>query len=279
MNTILNVPAPIFVLITSTPVVAAYQYHVEAEKRAKMHRELAVAREIQMDTLPKKMPVIEGYELAGRSVPADETGGDCFDVIPLPKHRLMLLLGDATGHGIGPALSVTQVRAMLRLAARLNVDLDSAVTHINDQLAEDLAANRFVTAFFGVLDTRSHQVTHHSAGQGPLLHYHAASGEFEWLGASRMALGVLAGVAGNPARTLSMKPGDILGLMTDGVFEQENSIHEQFDVKRVEDVIREHQNESMSDLVRAIYAAVREHRNQTPQSDDVTALIVRRLPA
>lgn len=279
MNTILNVLAPILVLITSTPVVAAYQYHIEAEKRAKMHRELAVAREIQMDTLPKKMPTVEGYEVAGRSIPADETGGDCFDVIPLQKHRLMLLLGDATGHGIGPALSVTQVRAMLRLAARLNADLDSAVTHINDQLAEDLAANRFVTAFLGILDTRSHQVTHHSAGQGPLLHYHAASGEFEWMGASRMALGILGGLPGKPARTLAMEPGDILGLMTDGVFEQENSIHEQFDTRRVEDLIRSHENDSMSDLVRAIYAAIRVHRKQTPQSDDVTVLLVRRLPA
>ena len=277
-NLILNVPSPLIVLIAATPVIAAYQFHLESEKRAKVNRELAVAREIQLGTLPAKMPDIDGYDLAGHSVPADETGGDSFDVISLENGRLMLLLGDATGHGIGPALSVTQVRSMLRVATRLRASLDDAVKHINDQLADDLTSNRFVTAFLGVLDGEAHRVEYHSAGQGPLLHFHAASGECEWLGSSTMALGIFGGLPIKAAQALDLAPGDILGLMTDGVFEQENAALEQFGEERVAELVRKHHQAPMSELLQAIYAAVETHRTDVAQSDDVTVLLVRRLP-
>jgi phosphoserine phosphatase len=133
--------------------------------KQRMERELEVARDIQTRVLPKSMPALPGYEVAGWSRAADQTGGDIFDVIA-KDGSVMLLLGDATGHGIGPALSVTQVRAMLRMAVRLGAGLDDAFRHINDQLADDLSSNRFVTAFLGVLDTATHRLTYHAGGQG-----------------------------------------------------------------------------------------------------------------
>ena len=276
VNLVLNVPAPLIVLIASTPVVAAYQFHLEAEKRAKVHRELAVAREIQMGTLPSKLPPLAGYDLAGRSVPADETGGDSFDVIPCGKQKLTLLLGDATGHGIGPALSVTQVRSMLRVAMRLGAGLDEAVTHINDQLDDDLAANRFVTAFLGRLDGTTHEVEFHAAGQGPLLHYHAARDECEWFGSSMLALGVFGGLPVKTAQSRTLEPGDLLGLMTDGVFEQENASGEQYGEDRVEALVRAHRDRPMQELLERIFTEVEAHRGEVAQSDDVTVLLVRR---
>ena len=87
--------------------------------------------------------------MSGTFSPTDQTGGDLFDFVQLGDDRLFLLMGDATGHGIGPALSATQVRAMLRVALRLGASLDEAFVHVNDQLVEDLPADRFVTAFFG----------------------------------------------------------------------------------------------------------------------------------
>jgi serine phosphatase RsbU (regulator of sigma subunit)/CHASE2 domain-containing sensor protein len=277
-NLILGVPVPLLVLAVATPTVAAYHFQLESQRRAKMHRELAVAREIQLGTLPKTMPDVDGYDLAGHSVPADETGGDSFDVIPLKDHQVMLLIGDATGHGIGPALSVTQVRAMLRIAVRLDAGFDDMVTQINDQLAEDLSAGRFVTAFFGIADARSHRVTHHSAGQGPLLHFHAASGECEWFGSSRMALGMFGGMPGKSAKSLEMQPGDILGLMTDGVLEQENSAGEPFGQERVEALVRQDRHRPVTELMTAILREVETHRGAVRQTDDVTVLLFRRLP-
>jgi len=246
--------------------------------KEKMERELAVARDIQMRVLPKEVPDLPGYDVAGWSRPADETGGDTFDIIGVAQNRLILLLGDATGHGIGPALSVTQVRSMLRVCVRLGAGLDDAFRHINDQLSDDLASNRFVTAFLGVLDSSTHRIEYHAGGQGPLLQFHGATGECEWLKASTVPMGLMAGLPVVQPPPLELAPGDIVGLMTDGIYEYENPSEEQFGESRVEKIVRQHQNEPMSRLVERIVASVEEFAEGAPQNDDMTILLARRLP-
>ena len=250
----------------------------EIVEKEKMERELAVARDIQMRVLPKAVPRLVGYDLAAWCQPADQTGGDIFDIIALVGNRLMLLVGDATGHGIGPALSVTQVRAMLRIAIRLGADLDSAFRHINDQLVDDLADNRLVTAFLGLLDTQLHRVIYHAGGQGPLLHFHAEGESCEWWGASTMPMGLMADLPLKKPRSHQLAPGDILGLITDGIFEYENTLAEQFGKARVGDLVREHQHEPMSELLKLIVQEVKRFAGEAPQHDDMTILLVRRLP-
>jgi len=247
-------------------------------EKERMERELAVAREIQLRVLPKAMPQMAGYDIAGWSRPATQTGGDVFDIISMNGNRLMLLLGDATGHGVGPALSVTQVRAMLRMAVRLGADLDAAFRHINEQLSEDLADNRFVTAFLGLLDTARNQLMYHSGGQGPLLHFHAARDECQWLGASDMPMGCFPGIPTKAPRSHILDPGDILALITDGVFEYENPTAEAFGHPRVGDLVRLHQREPMARLAAIIVEAVERFGRSAPQLDDMTMLLIRRLP-
>ena len=157
----------------------------------KLDREIKLARDIQMSTLPSDMPTVPGYDMAGQFCPADDTGGDTFDLVTLDDQRLFVLLGDASGHGIGPALSSTQMTGMLRVALRLGADLDSIFTHVNNQLVEDLPEEHFVTAFLGMLDPRSHEVVYHAAGQGPLLHFHAATGECEWRSPTTFPMGYM----------------------------------------------------------------------------------------
>lgn len=246
--------------------------------KEKMERELAVARDIQMRVLPKEVPDFPGYDVAGWSRPADETGGDTFDIIGVAENRLILLLGDATGHGIGPALSVTQVRSMLRVCVRLGAGLDDAYRHINDQLSDDLASNRFVTAFLGVLDSSAHRIEYHAGGQGPLLHFHGAGRECEWLKASTVPMGLMPGLPLVQPPALDLAPGDIVGLMTDGIYEYENPSEEQFGESRVEEIVRQYQDEPMSRLVERIVASVKEFAEGAPQNDDMTILLARRLP-
>src|SRR5262245_42960553 len=254
------------------------QMLLEMVENEKLKRELAVARDIQTRVLPKAVPRLAGYDLAGWSRPANETGGDIFDIISMDGNRLMLLLGDATGHGVGPALSVTQVRAMLRMAVRLGSDLDSAFRHINDQLADDLPDNRFVTAFLGLLDTQKHRVIYHAGGQGPLLHFHAQTGACEWLDASTVPMGFMAGLPLPEARSHDLGPGDILGLITDGIFEYENPEAEAFGKERVARLVLEHQGDPMSQLLQRIVHEVERFAGSVPQADDMTMLLVRRLP-
>jgi phosphoserine phosphatase len=244
----------------------------------KLDREITVAREIQMSALPKRMPPVPGYDGAGTFRPTDQTGGDLFDFVRLDDGRLFLLLGDATGHGIGPALSATQVRAMIRVALRLGADLDEVYRHTNNQLVDDLPDDRFVTAFLGLLDPGSHEVRFHAGGQGPLLHFHAADQRCEWHGASTFPMGALPQDDLRHAQELVLEPGDLLGLISDGVYEYEDPSGAQFGQEGVARIIREHQDEPMTDLVGRLLDAVREFGRSAPQADDITIVLVRRMP-
>ena len=242
----------------------------------KLDREITVARDVQMGTLPKEMPEVEGYGFAGAFSPTDQTGGDLYDVVKLADDRLFLLMGDATGHGIGPALSATQVRAMLRVALRLGAGLDEVFVNINDQLVEDLPEDRFVTAFFGVLDTANHAIRFHSAGQGPIMHYHAATGSYDWHEPSTFPLGYMKqDDLGQPV-SLRLERGDIVGLISDGIYEYESEVGLQFGQKGIAAVIDTMPGGSAEQLVAAIMHAARLHGGSAPQADDITILLVRR---
>lgn len=241
-------------------------------------REISVARDVQMGTLPKNMPEIEGYEFGGAFFPTEQTGGDLYDFIPLGNGRLFMLMGDATGHGIGPALSATQVRAMLRVALRLQSSLEDAFIHINDQLCEDLPDDRFVTGFFGLLDAGTHTVHFHSGGQGPIMHFQADMGEFAWHPATTFPLGYMPHSELGAPQIAVMEPGDVLGLISDGIYEYENEAGEQFGRRGVMRILDDHPDATAQQLVDQIMVAVREHGGAAPQADDITIVLARRLP-
>jgi len=251
----------------------------ELMNRERTKQEINVAREIQMSTLPKRMPHVEGYDGAGKFRPADETGGDLFDFVRLEDGRLFLLMGDATSHGIGPALSATQVRAMMRLGLRLGASLDEIYAHSNNQLVEDLPDDRFVTAFVGILSPRTHDVRFHAGGQGPLLHFRASRGDCDWYGATTFPMGAMQQSSLKTAQRIEMDPGDVLALISDGVYEYENAAGQQFGEDGVAAVIREHHDKPMTELVEILLRAVREFGGQVVQADDITVVLIRRLPA
>jgi phosphoserine phosphatase len=252
------------------------QYHRDSLLKARLEREIAVAREIQLGTLPREMPAMPGYDLAGVSRPAEETGGDSFDLVPWGDGGLMALLADATGHGIGPALSVTQVRSMLRLASRLRTDLDEVLRHLNDQLCDDLGDDRFVTAFIGLLEPKEHRVRYHAAGQAPLMHFRSATREFEWAGSTGLPLGIFPATSVNEPNVIHLAPGDTLGLITDGVFEAENAKGEMFGEDRVAATVRKCRSRPCADTIRELLEDVDRHRGAVPQADDITIVLIRR---
>lgn len=242
----------------------------------KLDREITVARDVQMGTLPKRMPSLPGFDIAGTFTPTDQTGGDLYDFVSVGDERLFVLMGDATGHGIGPALSATQVRAMLRVALRLGAGLDETFIHINNQLVEDLPDDRFVTAFFGLLDAAENVMAFHSGGQGPIMHFRAATGEYAWYEPSTFPLGYMEQTALGDAIRLSLEPGDILGLISDGIFEFENAEGVQFGQAGVTGVIDRGEFDSMSDLVAQMMEATYAHGGPVPQADDITIVLIRR---
>jgi phosphoserine phosphatase len=243
----------------------------------RLDEEVSLAREIQMSTLPTEMPEVPGYDLHGEFLPTGHAGGDMFDLVVLDE-QLFILVGDATGHGFGPALSATQMQAMLRVAFRCGADLDQAYRHVNNQLEEDLPDDRFVTAFMGFLDPREHVIRYHSGGQGPILHFRAAEQRCDWYRPTTFPVGILQLEDPGEPRTVSMAPGDLLVLLSDGIYEFENRQGAQFGEERVAKLLEYHHRLPAAELARQILSATFEFGRDTSQEDDITLVLVRRLP-
>src|SRR5690349_4120789 len=248
---------------------------IEGEK---MRQELEMARVVQMSTLPASMPALPGYDVYGTFKPADLTGGDTFDLAALDQ-GLLVVLGDATGHGIAPALSVSQMQAMLRMAFRLGADLETAFREVNNQLADTLASDRFITAFVGMLDADAHLLHFHSGGQGPILHFQAALGSCARYKPTSFPLGAMRLSALKPMVTLPMRPGDILLVLSDGIYEYHDAGGDQFGEARVEEIVRSHHGASMEQLSATLLDAVQAFAAGAPQEDDITVVLVKRESA
>ena len=257
-------------------------------QKVKTERDLAVARDIQTAGLPKHLPECAGYDLAAMSHPAEETGGDMYDVIAARANSLgnsrgeaanpvIFLLADATGHGIGSALSVTQMRAMLRIGLRVGAELEEVLTQINRQLFADLGASRFVTAFLGKLDPRTNRLTYHSAGQAPLLHFHARDGRVEWLETSMPPLGVLEEAMSDGARDAELEVGDVVVLLTDGFYEYRDAAGKLFGEDGVARVVMEYVDRSARELLDKLTEGTRTFGAGEPQRDDMTGIVIRRV--
>ncbi|MFN9972742.1 MAG: PP2C family protein-serine/threonine phosphatase, partial [Phycisphaerae bacterium] len=144
----------------------------EAETEAKLEslrHDLDIAKKIQEGLFPKTPPETPGYDIAGWSKPADQTGGDYYDWIALPNGRLAVMLGDVTGHGIGPALLMAICRAYTRATFPSQMELQEAMRRLNALLSEDVGEGRFITFAVAVLDPATGEVEVLSAGHGPIL--------------------------------------------------------------------------------------------------------------
>lgn len=256
--------------------------------REKLERDLKLAREIQQSSFPSELPRLERFDIEAWSEPAEQTGGDTYDVVSFetdgaetgadPADRAVLLLADATGHGVGPAISVTQVRSMLRMAVRLNARLGDIAAHMNRQLCHDLPPGRFITTWLGELDSRRSTLTSFSAGQGPILHYHAATGAFTEVEVDAVPLGILADMPVEVSNVCALEPGDVFAVISDGIFEALDPASRQFGTERVMSVIGRSADESAAGILTALRDAVDDFCSGRPADDDRTVIIMRRQP-
>ena len=249
----------------------------EYAEKQKLERDLDLAREIQRGYLPQENPRVPGFEIAGWNKPADQTGGDAFDFIPTDDGRLGLLIADATGHGVGPALMVAECRALLRGLASITVDLTQIMAKANEVLVEDLQEGRFVTVCLAFLDSETSTISHLSAGHGPLIHYVAADDCFVELPAATLPLGITKNLPGGPAPDIVLGPGDLFILITDGFFEWIRADGEQFGMKRLYEVIRSNRQLACPEIIERLHRAVVEFGQGAPQEDDLTAIVVKKL--
>ncbi len=266
-------------------VAGEIRKHVEAalrelETRRQLDRvqhDLQTAREIQQALLPQQSPEIPGVAVAGWNKPADDTGGDFYDWLTLPDGRLIVVLGDVTGHGIGPALLASACRAYARSGFAAHADLLPAVTQINASIARDLDPTRFVTFAAASCAPGSGELQILSAGHGPILLYTAASDSFREIDSQGVPLGILPELVSGLPEQIQLHRGDIFLLITDGFVEFENSTQEEFGKTRLEKAVRDARSLSPDQIIKALYNAVVAFSEGTKQMDDLTAVLIKRV--
>ncbi len=249
----------------------------EAREVERIRGELEAARSIQQGLLPKEMPKLAGYDVAGWNQPADQTGGDFFWWQQLPDRRVAFTLADVTGHGIGAALVAATCHAYTRAGMTEQSDPSAILTHLNRLLCNDLPSGKLVTYVTAALEPTDGRLELLSAGHGPLLLYTASDDRVQAFEAHGIPFGIFPAMAYGPAQRIELAKGDLLVLLTDGFFEWENSSQEDFGIPRLKEAIRAARNLPSAQIINSLHDAVLRFAGGTRQMDDLTAVVVKRI--
>jgi len=248
--------------------------HREAIETERIERELEVAAAIQRQILPRELPRIPGLELAGSTLPTRQVGGDYFDLFPLSRGRLGFVVADVAGKGVPAALLVSTVHAAIHLQIDEAKTIVELVSRIDRHLQRFAAAHKFLTLFFGVIEPDSGLLRYVSAGHNPAL-LARRSGATVRLSATGVPVGLVPRGVWRE-ETVSIEPGDLLCVYTDGFTEAGNADEEEFGLDRLEQKLVSHLHLPPKELCEQLFGEVASFAQGVPQYDDQTLLIVRR---
>lgn len=237
---------------------------------------LEMGRKIQRGFLPDSLPNVPGYDVASWWQPATFVSGDYYDWLALPDGRTGFVMGDVSGHGLGPSLIMASLRAMLHVLAKTVAEPDRIVELLAESIAPDLRQSQFVSFLLVSLDPIAHTARFANAGHAPALHYRHASDSFSRLDATRVPLGFPPIPVDDVVPQFDMAEGDLMVLGTDGIIEVRNPPGELFGVHRLQEIVRTHRDQPSAEIVAAISNAVLEFHGQNPPDDDSTLVVIKR---
>lgn len=241
----------------------------------RMREEVRVAATIQMELLPKHPPRLAGYDIAGRSTPAQLVGGDYFDFIPAGGDQLAVCLADVSGKGLPASLLMANVQATLRGLVLSNLAARECVARANKLLHLSTSAEKFVTLFFGTLDPAAHALTYCNAGQDPPLLFSSGK-QPRRLGKGGIVLSIVEEFP-YEEETVALHPGDCLIMYSDGITEAVNPEDVQFGEEGLLRVVSSSLHAPAAGIIDAIVSAVRAHAGTAPQADDMTLVVIKRV--
>lgn len=259
-------------------VYAIYRDITERKKaeevRIRHQEEARMARNIQVNFLPKSNPEIPKYDIVGKSIPALNVGGDYYDFISLDDHRLAICLGDVSGNGLAAALVMANLQATIRSQALSGTDPDKCLEKANTLLYGSTDARTFVSLFYGILDTRKHTLKYANAGQDLPLVFSSKNKPLP-LTESGIALGMIENVS-YKSEEIDIHRGDRLLIYSDGVREAMNERKEEFGDEKLQQIVQHNGTVSATVLIKKIVDVVHAHFGNMPQNDDMTLVILKR---
>jgi sigma-B regulation protein RsbU (phosphoserine phosphatase) len=247
-------------------------------ERERMQQSLHLAREVQQNLLPNSNLRVNGFDIAGKSVYCDETGGDYYDFISInnDKQKIGVAIGDVSGHGISSALLMATVRSSLRQRVSLPGSTAQIISDVNRQLVLDVEdSGQFMTMFFLVLNTESKQLEWVRAGHDPAVVYDPGSNSFSELGGSGIALGVYGGWIYEDNKKADLSKSQIIFLSTDGIWEARNKNGEMLGKEPILNAIRQYSSSDAAQIIDTIFDILHDFIGEVKIEDDLTAVIIK----
>lgn len=249
-----------------------FEHFMEKEK---IQQALEIAQNIQKSLLPSSVPDDVEFDMVGWNLTCDETGGDYYDFFKLPGNKLGITIGDVTGHGVGAALLMATARAFLKALVMKSNSITNMMDELNTLLERDMEDDKFMTLFYGEIDTQKLTLRYANAGHDAPLLYRKKQDQFEELEGTGIPLGMMDDFEYEEGEVIQIQAGDILVLSTDGITESMNPQGEQFGTERLLEVIKNGANKSANQIIKDCYDRVQKFCQGTPQRDDLTLVIVK----
>ena len=244
--------------------------HRQALEKERQDREIAAAQSIQRALLPADATLeVAPFLLAGVNELCEDASGDYYDFFALDDGRVLVAIGDVSGHGLGSALVMAEARALLRAFSKTVTDLASAVTMLNDFLCKDMTQGKFMTMFVGLLDGASGRFEWCSAGHNPPV-VRRSSGEVLGLDPTGPVLGVLAGLPFGRGDDVTLSAGDSVLLYTDGATEAPSPTGELFGDDRLKELVAREGGRGPLPLLDAVRGAIHGWTGGAKNRDDLT---------
>ena len=241
----------------------------------RLEEQLTIAREIQLTFLPKKNPVMAGYDISGVNIPSGEVGGDYFDFIKIIDNQTGISIADVSGKGIPASLIMAAFRASLIAEIRNNFSIRTICSKVNRLIYESVERGNYVTAFYGVLDSRNDIFTFSNCGHNQPIHL-KSNDEVCFLKEGGLALGIVEDTE-YEERPIFIQSGDLILFYTDGVTESVDSDGNQFGEERLIEILKENRKLSAGDINRALYNRIKSFASPTHVFDDLTMIVMKKL--
>jgi sigma-B regulation protein RsbU (phosphoserine phosphatase) len=256
-------------------IIEKAMLHQELIRKRQLEAQLEVARQVQLALLPSRHPQIEGFDISAYNFSSEHVSGDYYDFVRIYDDQLGLVIADASGRGMPAALLMAFLRASLRSAIHVGYAPNVSMAKVNSLLCESTEENQFVTAFYGVLDATNKTLAYANAGHNPPLLLDV-DGSARFIERGDFPLGMF-----DSARYyeyyLSILPGQILVLYTDGLTEATNDAGEEYGRERLAQTVSRERDRKARDLIDAIYGDVLEWTNGRGADDDITLIVIKAL--
>jgi len=246
---------------------------LEALEKQKMEEDLLIARDIQRNLLPSNLPEYDKYDIAALNVSSKQVGGDYYDVIPINDEKFYIAIADVAGKGVPGSLMMANIQAFLQVICRQDLKIDDATAMINNLITANSSEGRFITFFWGYINTRTNTLTYVNAGHNPP--YILRDDSVIKLTQGGIILGVMETVDPYIFEEVKLEKDDVIILFTDGVSEALNLEFEEYSEERLEKKAKSLKNESANEILSGIKEDVQIFTQGNLQSDDITMIVIK----